>query len=122
MADDDVFETMLVDVPVSVADALVNEAAGSYVARTRDAGTTVATAIAVLGVASDVISLTMARQAITDLVRRCALWGYARADQSELTLRIGDRIDLRLRVTGPESDGDLVAVTDRILKLLDLPD
>lgn len=91
--------------PVSVATSLVADGQGMYTRRRRAAPELLAVGIATLGVATDTISLVLARDAIADLLRRVAAWGAHRGKTSELILRIDDRIDLKLELTGgdPES-------------------
>jgi hypothetical protein len=111
-------DPVLVDAPTAVARALVREGAADYATTTRDALTVIAAAITVVGATSDIISLASSREAIAGFLRRLRSWGEEDDRRSELTLRLDDRVDVRLSTRGPHSEEELLVLADRIIEAL----
>ncbi len=103
-------------IPVAVAASLHEDGHVAYIARDRGDVESLAAAIVVLGVASDVVSLTLSRDAIAEVLQP-ARWRSTRAPTSELTLRIDDSVDIRIEVDA-ENTGELLRIASEIAAIL----
>ena len=107
-----------VAVPPAVAEGLVADDAATYVVRRRDPAAALGIGVAVLGVASDAVSLTLSRDAIADLLRRWVGWSAGRGEPSELTLRVAGPVEVDLRLSTTGNSDELLAVAAEVVELL----
>lgn len=113
---------ILVEAPRPLASALVADGIAVSPTPTRAPDEAIAIGVTLLGVASDVVAIALAKNAILRLLQRAAVWRKesdspsAASDQLTLTAA-GGRIHFTFDISRRDDD-DLLVVADSIMALL----